>query len=849
MRKTKNILLTLFVLSLSVFAFITSSVLRPPFNNKVIKTQSNNHQYYQNKIQPILNNRCVICHSCYNSPCQLNLASYQGVARGANKHDIYDQDLTNATAPTRLFIDAKTSDEWQEKYAFFSVISPYYDTTKAGDKSKSIMHSMLLQKNYIPFNTHDDDNFDSENSRSCPNVVYKNRLKLKRSNNNSLKPVIIQKTYIDSTELEDYFDQRPWAGMPYGLPKLPRDEFKTLIDWLEAGAAGNELSHQNIIYPEHFKKKISKWENFFNKHTFKHQLSARYIYEHLFAAHIYFKSKPDIFFRLIRAKNRENYPLEIATVRPYDAPANSDFYYRLVQITSSIVHKTHITYEISDEKFKRFQSLFITTSWPKLTDESVLPTYGIPQAANPFTTFKLIPADSRYRFLLDNAHFFIMSFIRGPVCRGQVAVNVIEDRYFVFFIDPASDLTVTNTDLLTKIENYLTPPAQYGGQWNGLISLLQQNTRYRKIKNDFYNKKRSAGLGLNDIWMGDEHNDSSLFTILRHFDSAGVHQGLIGESVPKTVWVVDYTILEDIFYNLVSGYNVFDSIPHHVRTRLYMETSRINAQDHFLQFLPQTKRKEIRKSWNQDKENNDDNFTPSPDNFFFKKFPELYLGNSSRLKMHFQFPFMAHKRGTLIDFKTKDYQRELICQFLMLRTKEKIQSISDYSYCQDLNPLFAQKNRQKQSLKSAIEKNILRISAKNGSFVKFFPELSFVKIKMENNTYQFFSISNNREHFNNNFIYNENERRDIKNDTLTVSANFLGSYPNFFFEIQKKQLDQFITHVLKIDTQIHYNQLTNKYGINRRNPIFWEYLDSMHLYFKRKFPIQYGLFDLNRYIN
>jgi len=30
---------------------------------------------YTNSIQPIFNNRCIACHSCYNAPCQLNLQS------------------------------------------------------------------------------------------------------------------------------------------------------------------------------------------------------------------------------------------------------------------------------------------------------------------------------------------------------------------------------------------------------------------------------------------------------------------------------------------------------------------------------------------------------------------------------------------------------------------------------------------------------------------------------------------------------------------------------------------------------------------------------------------------------
>ena len=57
-------------------------------------------------------------------------------------------------------------------------------------------------------------------------------------------------------------------------------------------------------------------------------------------------------------------------------------------------------------------------------------------ASNPFRTFAHIPPDSRYRFMLERAQFTIMNFIKGPVCRGQVALNEINDHFWVFFVNP-----------------------------------------------------------------------------------------------------------------------------------------------------------------------------------------------------------------------------------------------------------------------------------------------------------------------------------------------------------------------------------------------------------------------------
>ncbi|WP_346657193.1 fatty acid cis/trans isomerase [Pseudomonas sp. SWRI154] len=34
-----------------------------------------------------------------------------------------------------------------------------------------------------------------------------------------------------------------------------------------------------------------------------------------------------------------------------------------------------------------------------------------------------MPAQARYQFMLDNAENFVRTFIRGPVCRGQIATD------------------------------------------------------------------------------------------------------------------------------------------------------------------------------------------------------------------------------------------------------------------------------------------------------------------------------------------------------------------------------------------------------------------------------------------
>jgi hypothetical protein len=63
----------------------------------------------------VLEKRCVVCHGCYDAPCQLKLETYDGVERGGTKAQVYDGSRLTAADPTRLFIDAQLLADWRAK--------------------------------------------------------------------------------------------------------------------------------------------------------------------------------------------------------------------------------------------------------------------------------------------------------------------------------------------------------------------------------------------------------------------------------------------------------------------------------------------------------------------------------------------------------------------------------------------------------------------------------------------------------------------------------------------------------------------------------------------------------------
>jgi hypothetical protein len=73
---------------------------------------------YTTRIQPIFDSRCIACRSCYNAPCQLNLQSHSGLARGATKLNVYDGSRLKSVAPSRLDIDGRSVSEWRAKGFF-----------------------------------------------------------------------------------------------------------------------------------------------------------------------------------------------------------------------------------------------------------------------------------------------------------------------------------------------------------------------------------------------------------------------------------------------------------------------------------------------------------------------------------------------------------------------------------------------------------------------------------------------------------------------------------------------------------------------------------------------------------
>jgi len=750
---------------------------------------------YEKDVKPILNKRCVVCHSCYDAPCQLKLSSVEGTSRGANPEKVYNPKRLKAIQANRLFIDAKTENEWRNR-DFHSVLD-----TAENTHNKSLLQKMLLlkQQNPQPVNGKlpTDITLDIEREQICPT----------------------------QDKFDDYANKHPLWGMPYAMPNLNHNESQILEKWISAGMPmprPHESNNQASI-------QVSLWEEFFNQNSNKHRLTSRYIYEHLFHAHIHFDKSPNNeFYRLVRSHTPPGIAIdEIATIRPYDNPGTATFYYRLLPYVPTIVAKNHIVYEFSDARLKRYQKLFIKPEYK--VDK--LPSYNSDIASNPFKVYAAIPPDSRYRFMLDDARFFIEGFVKGPVCRGQVALSVIEDQFWVVFFNPDQKIFTTQAEFLDNMSDYLQIPSERKSHLNFLpiwTNYWQRQKQYMISKQRYFEKMNAHDLhhAMNFIWAGDGKNPNAALTVLRHFDSASVEYGFVGEE-PETMWVIDYPLLERIHYLLVAGFNIYGNVGHQFSTRIFMDFLRMEGEDHFLTFLPVEQRKKIRDSW--------------------------YQGIRAELDALFKAPMDWLKVESIIGYQTNNPKTELH-QHINQRIGPLLQTADNINQCGNKDCLnIVNTNPDTDDLKSKIDNAMQKLSHIKGKRLHDFPEVSFVRITTDNPNLSFnYSLIRNKAYKNVTSLLSDERKRnlqDIENDSLTVTNWLVGSYPNFFFTLHVDEIDRFIEYCTSINNQNSFDHFVEQFGVRRTNPAFWETADWFQQKYKKQRPLHSGLYDLSRYSN
>ncbi|KAB0488595.1 Fatty acid cis/trans isomerase (CTI) [Pseudomonas reinekei] len=734
---------------------------------------------YTRDVQPIFTEKCVACHACYDSPCQLNLGSGEGASRGANKSLVYDGERSQAAAPTRLFYDAVGKRAWQQK-GFYSVLD-------AQGGQASLMARMLELGHKTPW---------PPNAKLPEDIV----LGLSREN-----------TCAMPAEFDGYASTHPNQGMPLAVTGLTDQQYQTLQRWLASGAP---IDEQGLVPSAKESLQVVQWENLLNSPGARQSLVGRWLYEHWFLAHIYFKDgEPGHFFQWVRSRTPTGQPIDmVKTRRPNDDPG-SQFYYRLWPVQGVIVHKTHITYPLSAAKMARVKSLFYSGNW----QATALPGYGPQSRANPFATFEAIPAQARYQFMLDNAEYFVRTFIRGPVCRGQIATDVIRDNFWALFQAPEHDLYITDPNYRGQATPLLAMP----GQNDDVGSVLSLWHDYRDKRNEYEALRRDSYADVpapswSTLWAG---NDNALLSIFRHFDSAAVTKGLIGE-VPQTMWLFDYPLLERTYYQLAVNFDVFGNVSHQAQTRLYFDLIRNGAEQNFLRLMPADSRDDYLDDWYQ---------------------------SSGKFKMWLDYESIDNDKPTALKLDEKDPKRDFAMQLLArygdLNAKPDPINRCDGAYCSrpNIDPEL-QNAEQALSALTARPAAGLRV-------IDQLPEATMLRIESSSGTRVVYSLLRNRAHSNVAFLLGESLRYQPGLDTLTIFPGVLSSYPNFMFNIPAREVPAFVAAMENAKDADHFEKVVERWGIRRSHPQFWQYFHDLSRYIHETEPVEEGVLDMNRYEN
>ena len=731
---------------------------------------------YRRDVKPLLERRCVVCHGCYDAPCQLKLDSWDGVARGSSKTPVYDVRLVEAE-PTRLGIDAQRPSQWRQR-GFDPVLNER--TSQPGNElAASVLYRSLQHKQAHPLPAGpvlpDSFDFTLDRAQACPTLA----------------------------EYDAHERQHPLAGMPYGLPALAPAEHDLITRWLQAGAPDDPPGP----LPAALSRQVDDWERFLNGRTNKERLMSRYLYEHLFLGHLVFDGDATRqVFRLIRSRQAPGTPaLPLASRRPFDDPGRAPWFYRLVRDDGSVLAKTHMPFTLSPQRLARWRGWFVER--PYRVDE--LPSYAPELASNPFKTFAAIPLDSRYRFLLDEARFFVMNFIKGPVCRGQTALDVINDRFWVFFTDPEQGADEAATELVAREAEVLRLPAAEGSSARLLpwLAISASEDRLLAAKqqamNQRYGGARAADLSL--VWRGEGHNPNAALTVFRHFDSASVVQGLVGEP-PKTAWVIGYPLLERIYYLLVAGFDVWGNTPHQLETRLYMDFLRMEGEANFLMLLPRDQRQRWRDHW--------------------------YRGADDAAKARVHGSVYRFDGESGVRYAPGDAMPQL------------------YRHLQNhLAPALSPRFSLEQEPDAALRRNLQQLAAVRGASLSWFPQAVVLRVDTPGRPARWFSVLRNTGHLNVSTLLREQAMLAPDENTLTVVPGFIGAYPNALMRTTPAELPELTRRVATLASEADYRALADRHVIRRTDPAFWVASDALMDAYRQWSPAEAGLFDYGRLEN
>jgi hypothetical protein len=164
---------------------------------------------YDEQVRPVLEQCCVVCHGCTDAPCQLKLSSYEGITRGPARSGSIMAPACRAYLRPACLSMHKTTAEWRSK-GFHPVLAENADTLE-GRLEESVLYQLLHLKQLHP----------QPKLGMLPD---------------SMDTGLNRKQVCTTREqFDNYARQHPDWRMPYAMPNLRDEEYRTLVQWLAQG--------------------------------------------------------------------------------------------------------------------------------------------------------------------------------------------------------------------------------------------------------------------------------------------------------------------------------------------------------------------------------------------------------------------------------------------------------------------------------------------------------------------------------------------------------------------------------------------------------------------------------------
>ncbi len=147
---------------------------------------------YATEIQPIFNRRCIACHGCLTSPCNVKLDSFQAADRGGLRESPFASNLGFAKRTDMDVVDSTKG--WRAR-GFYPVLS------RGGTTAENLANSLLFQLVDGGFR-HNGPGF----SREALDAFREKRF--------------VNACPSTPDAMATRLSEHPALGMPYGLPAL-----------------------------------------------------------------------------------------------------------------------------------------------------------------------------------------------------------------------------------------------------------------------------------------------------------------------------------------------------------------------------------------------------------------------------------------------------------------------------------------------------------------------------------------------------------------------------------------------------------------------------------------------------